>query len=38
MLWRVQVRTGRTNFEGKDLPVTAIIGVDFQPSDVKEGT
>jgi hypothetical protein len=36
MLWRVQVRRGRITFEGRDVPVTAIIGVEFKPSDVKE--
>lgn len=36
LLWRVQVRHGRIDFNGKDVPVTAIIGVEFQKSDVKE--
>lgn len=36
LLWRVQVRRGRIDFDGKDVPVTAIIGVEFKPSDVKE--
>lgn len=35
LVWRVQVRRGRIEFEGKDIPVTAIIGVDFQPGDVR---
>ena len=35
LLWRVQVRRGRIDFEGKDIPVTAIIGVEFKASDVK---
>jgi hypothetical protein len=35
VLWRVQVRRGRIDFDGKDVPVTAIIGVEFKPSDVK---
>src|SRR5205823_1170866 len=33
--WRVQVRRGLIEFKGKDVPVTAIIGVEFQPSEVK---
>jgi hypothetical protein len=33
--WRVQVRRDPISFRGKELPVTAIIGVDFKPSDVK---
>jgi hypothetical protein len=36
ILWRVQLRRGRIDFDGKDLPVTAIIGVEFRASDVKE--
>ena len=36
LLWRVQVRRGRIDFDGKDLPVTAIIGVEFKAADVKE--
>ena len=36
LLWRVQVRRGRIDFEGKDVPVTAIIGVEFKPSDEKD--
>ncbi len=34
--WRVQVRRGLVPFKGKEVPVTAIIGVDFQASDVKK--
>jgi hypothetical protein len=36
ILWRVQVRRGRIDFDGKDVPVTAIIGVEFHSSDVKD--
>jgi len=36
LLWRVHVRRGRINFDGKEIPVTAIIGVEFKASDVKE--
>ena len=35
LLWRVQVRRGVIEFKGKDVPVTAIIGVEFKVSDVK---
>jgi hypothetical protein len=34
--WRVQVRRGLIDFKGKEIPVTAIIGVDFKPSEVKQ--
>ena len=37
LLWRVQVRRGRIDHDGKDIPVTAIIGVEFRSSDVKSG-
>jgi hypothetical protein len=33
-LWRVQVRRGLIDFHGKNVPVTAIIGVEFQRADV----
>jgi hypothetical protein len=33
-LWRVQVRRGLIEFKGRDVPVTAIIGVEFRASDV----
>jgi hypothetical protein len=35
LLWRVQVRRGLVAFKGKDVPVTAVIGVEFKASDVK---
>ena len=35
LLWRVQIRRGSIEYKGKDVPVTAIIGVEFQPSEVK---
>jgi hypothetical protein len=37
LLWRVQVRRGIVEVKGKDVPVTAIIGVEFRASDVREG-
>jgi hypothetical protein len=36
LLWRVQLRRGLIEFRGKDLPVTAIIGVEFKATDVKK--
>lgn len=35
MLWRVQIRRGLIEYEGKEVPVTAIIGVEFKQDDVK---
>jgi len=35
MLWRVQVRRGMVDYLGKEVPVSAIIGVEFRASDVK---
>ncbi len=34
MQWRVQVRRGLIDYKGKDVPVTAVIGVDFKASDI----
>lgn len=34
LLWRVQVRRGLIEYRGKEVPVTAVIGVEFQPNDV----
>ncbi|QDU21216.1 hypothetical protein [Urbifossiella limnaea] len=36
MLWRVQVRRGLVEYRGREVPVTALIGVEFQASDVTE--
>ena len=33
--WRVEVRRGPVAFRGKEIPVTAIVGVDFKASDVQ---
>ena len=33
--WRVEVRRGPVALRGKEIPVTAIVGVDFKASDVK---
>jgi hypothetical protein len=35
LLWRVQIRRGLVAYRGKDVPVTAIIGVEFKPEDVR---
>jgi hypothetical protein len=35
LLWRVQVRRGLVPHDGRPVPVTAVIGVEFRPSDVK---
>ncbi|VTR93954.1 unnamed protein product [Gemmata massiliana] len=33
--WRVQVRRGLIDYKGKEVPVTAVIGVDFKASDIR---
>ncbi len=33
--WRVQLRRGLIEYKGKDLPVTAVIGVDFKGSEIR---
>jgi hypothetical protein len=35
LVWRVQVRRGVIEFRGKDVPVSAIIGIEFNPSDIR---
>ena len=37
LLWRVQIRRGFVTYLGKDVPVTAVFGVEFRSADVKEG-
>ncbi|MBY0457519.1 MAG: hypothetical protein K2V38_09300 [Gemmataceae bacterium] len=34
--WRVQVRRGLVEYKGKEVPVTAVIGVDFTAADIRE--
>jgi hypothetical protein len=34
MEWRVQVRRGPVEYRGKEVPVTAVIGVEFTSADV----
>lgn len=36
MLWRVHLRRGLFTMKGKDVPVTAIIGVEFRATDVQK--
>jgi hypothetical protein len=36
MQWRVQVRRDPITYRGKEVPVTALIGVDFSARDVRE--
>jgi hypothetical protein len=33
-VWRVHVRRGLTRFRGRDVPVTAVIGVEFAAADI----
>ena len=33
--WRIQVRSGLIEYKGKEVPVTAVIGVDFKASDIR---
>ncbi|MFM8272378.1 MAG: hypothetical protein ACKODX_08580 [Gemmata sp.] len=33
--WRVQVRRGLVDYKGKEVPVTAVIGVDFKGSEIQ---
>jgi hypothetical protein len=33
--WRLQLRRGLIELNGHDVPVTALIGVDFQAADIK---
>jgi hypothetical protein len=35
LLWRIQVRRGLIEYRGKEIPVTAVIGVEFQRNDVS---
>jgi hypothetical protein len=35
ILWRVQVRRGLVEYRGREVPVTALVGVEFTASDVK---
>jgi len=35
LVWRVQLRRGIVEYRGKDVPVSAIIGVEFNPSDIR---
>jgi hypothetical protein len=35
LLWRVQLRRGLVPFKGKQLPATAVIGVEFTDKEVQ---
>lgn len=34
IVWRVQVRRGLVEYRGREVPVTALVGVEFKASDV----
>jgi hypothetical protein len=34
-LWRVQVRRGFVEKKGKNVSATAVIGVEFSPSEIE---
>ena len=34
IVWRVQVRRGLVEYRGREVPVTALVGVEFNASDV----
>ena len=34
ILWRIQVRRGLIDFKGREVPVTAVIGVEFKSEEV----
>jgi hypothetical protein len=36
LLWRVQVRRGLIEFRGKEVPVTAIVGVEFTREQIEK--
>ena len=38
MVWRVQVRRGVVSFHGEEVPVTAVVGVEFTAADIKKVT
>ena len=35
LVWRIQIRRGVVEFRGKEVPVSAIIGIEFKASDVR---
>ena len=37
IVWRVQLRHGLAKVGEKDVPVTAVVGVEFQPEQVEGG-
>jgi hypothetical protein len=36
VLWRVQLRRGLEAINGKDISMTAVIGVEFEPREIDE--
>lgn len=34
LLWRVQVRRGLIEFRGREIPVTAVVGIEFRRDDI----
>jgi hypothetical protein len=37
MLWRVHLRRGLIEYEGRQLPAQCVIGVEFDSKDIKKG-
>ncbi len=35
LTWRVQLRHGLFNLNGRDVPVSAIVGVEFKPKEIE---
>jgi hypothetical protein len=35
LLWRVQIRRGVVDHGGKEVPVSAIVGIEFKPSEIR---
>lgn len=35
LLWRVQIRRGVVEHGGKEVPVSAIVGIEFKPSEIR---
>jgi hypothetical protein len=36
-LWRLQLRRGNVVYHGGEIPVSAVVGVEFSDSDIKKG-
>jgi hypothetical protein len=35
LVWRVQIRRGVVEHHGKEVPVSAIVGIEFDPSEIR---